>query len=114
MSNNLTPKEVAIIRLKAELGKAPVEYNLNESVAYEIGYTQGYITAATEYAAEIKRLREGIESPIWFARWKDENYFTIKVNDINCYLPKAVRRTEIYLSIDQVYETFKQQLANPL
>ena len=53
---NLTPSEIAIIRLKAELGKAPVEYNFNESVAYEIGYTEGYTIAACEYAAEIKRL----------------------------------------------------------
>ena len=61
---NLTPSEIATIRLKAELGKAPVEYNFNESVAYEIGYTEGYTTAACEYAAEIKRLREGIENII--------------------------------------------------
>lgn len=53
---NLTPSEIATIRLKAELGKAPVGYNFNESVAYEIGYTEGYTTAACEYAAEIKRL----------------------------------------------------------
>lgn len=62
---NLTPSEIAEIEKKAE-AKFPefplIQLSTLGSIhSYHFAKRVGYIAAACEYAAEIKRLREGID-----------------------------------------------------
>lgn len=109
MNNNLTPSEIAEIEKTAEQ-LYPDSNNWIDNLVIK-GSKTGYIAAACEYAAEIKRLREGIEEmPTLFAKWKDENYFTISMHDVNWYLLKQTRQSEKYISLGELYDTFKQLL----
>jgi len=62
MSNNLTPDEIAAITEKARQLYPDSMNAFGQFIMEQI--RTAYITAATEYAAEIKRLREGIENTI--------------------------------------------------
>ena len=70
MNSNLTPSEIAEIKNELFPELAEITRKAEKANGYSVfakgsekhtAFNEGYIAAACEYAAEIKRLREGIE-----------------------------------------------------